>query len=404
VTFWQKIFAASSVKKETALLPEEVQVERREPAGELSKRKDFSVAHLNIKDGFAEDVAVLHVQMDGKDKYRLVGTNRLETLDVRDEDLPPRSLGELTKDGVSEDELRRSFIDYSGTRTDLRRWLLKLLATYGDKLKLIIIDHTHYEIPWELIDLNERDYVGAKISTSRWLDVFTPTAEEYFLAIVDDECVGRTLSCYLYAEVDHKKIEASAVSRLESEQTSDFLVFFESLRKQVDDIGMVIVSSHAFFESGKSRQISVGSKDDPKQRLPLSTFRETKLEAIAQSRPIVFFNGCNSARLTSETERFRNSYRLGFPEVFLAKGARGFIGTLAGVHDLHAAEFARDFIDKTLQKPDTPIAAIVKELRAEAAAALPYPAPDDMESRKFLNTFMYVYYGSPLTNLRLKEA
>jgi hypothetical protein len=139
--------------------------------------------------------------------------------------------------------------------------------------------------------------------------------------------------------------------------------------------------------------------------LPLSTFRETQLGVIKASRPIVFLNGCDSARVTSEEERFVSSYRLGFPEVFLAKGARGFIGTLAAVVDLHAAEYARDFIDKALKNPDMPVAAILKELRAEAVAALPInPVPDDSQSRKFLNTFMYVYYGNPLTNLKLKEA
>jgi hypothetical protein len=408
MSLWQKIFLSSSVKKGEELSPQEkgaATSKRSEPSLDNNEVKNCSVSHLNIKDMFPEEVAVLHVQMDGKDMFRLVGANRFLPLDVRQQDKPPRSLGESIRKEIPASEIRRAFIDYSVSKVELRRWLIRLLEKYRNELKLIIIDHTHFEVPWELIDLHERHYVGSMIPTTRWLDVFTPTAEPYSLTVAHDECAGRTLSCYLYQEVDHRDIEAEALSKLDYNRTGDLLYFFEMLCQLDSSVGMVIVSSHAFFEVGKSREISVGSKVDSQNRLPLSTFRETQLGVIKASRPIVFLNGCDSARVTSEEERFVSSYRLGFPEVFLAKGARGFIGTLAAVVDLHAAEYARDFIDKALKNPDMPVAAILKELRAEAVAALPInPVPDDSQSRKFLNTFMYVYYGNPLTNLKLKEA
>jgi hypothetical protein len=393
------------LKKEKEPLQEEkdaAPIEYEEPVSAATSIMSLTVAQLNIKDKFPEQVAVLHVQMDGKDMFRLIGANTYLPLDVRQQDKPPRSLGELIEQGIAASEIRNTFIDYSPSVDELCGWLLRLLDRYGSELKLIIIDHTDFEIPWELIDLQERRFVGAMIATSRWLKVKAPGAGERTLPVVGEECAGRTLSCYLYQEIDHHQIESNAVGRLDAQSTDDLQHFFKMLCCRDADVGMVLVSSHAFFKAGRSREISVGSRANSKNRLPLSAFRETELKVIKESRPIVFLNGCDSARVTFENERFVSSYRRGFPEVFLAKGARGFIGTLAAVKDDHAAEFARDFIIKALERPDLPVATLLRELRAEAAARLPRPVPEEAEALKFLNTFMYVYYGSPLTSLRLK--
>jgi CHAT domain len=405
-SLWQRIFSSSSVRKEKEPAPQGgvAQASYDEPEVEQTEVTDFSVAHLNIKDMFPEDVAVLHVQMEGKDMFRLVGANRSSPLDARQQGRPPSLAKSMLAGPTKAQAIRRAFIDYSQPSRELRSWLFKLLKKYGDRLKLIIVDHTHFEIPWELIDLGERQFIGAMVPTTRWLQTFTPEADERYLTVAHDVCEGRTLSCYLYQEVDHTAIEFQALKKLESQSTGDLFKFFGMLRKRGPNIGMVLISSHAFFVAGTSGEISVGSQRS--NRLSLSDFRENELRVIEESRPVVFLNGCDSARVTAEDERFISSYRQGFPELFLGKGARGFIGTLAPVDDLHAAEFARDFIDKTLDKPDLPVAAILKELRAEAVATLPTPAPSAADVWKFLNTFMYVYYGNPLTSLRLavKEA
>jgi len=402
MSIWEKIFSSSSLRKGKELPPQGMVPVASDEAFEKTESKDLSVAHLNIKDSFTEDVAVLHVQMEGTDKFRLFGASRLLMLDARQQGRPPALIGQSMQVGPKNaPAIREVFINYSQTSRELRSWLLKLLKKYGDRLKLIIVDHTHFEIPWELIDLGERHFVGAMIPTTRWLQTFTPEADERYLTVAHDVCEGRTLSCYLYQEVDHNAIESEALSRLDFESTGDLFKFFGILRDHGPGIGMVLVSSHAFFTIGRSGDISVGS-DANNNRLSLADFRETELKVIKESRPIVFLNGCDSARVTPENERFMSSYRQGFPELFLGKGARGFIGTLAPVDDLHAAEFARDFIGRVLDRSDVPVAVLLKELRTQAVAALPTPAPSDAEAWKFLNVFMYIYYGNPLTSLKLK--
>ncbi len=91
---------------------------------------------------------------------------------------------------------------------------------------------------------------------------------------------------------------------------------------------------------------------------------------------------------------------MGFIELFLAKGARGVIGTLGAVGDSHAANFAHDLIQESLRSPNLSVAALLRKLRLRVVENLP-EQPTTQDLLPFIYTFMYVYYGNPMTVLRL---
>jgi hypothetical protein len=54
---------------------------------------------------------------------------------------------------------------------------------------------------------------------------------------------------------------------------------------------------------------------------------------------------------------------MGFIELFLAKGARGVIGTLGAVGDGHAAKFAHALIEESLRSPNLSVVTLLRKLR-----------------------------------------
>ena len=88
-------------------------------------------------------------------------------------------------------------------------------------------------------------------------------------------------------------------------------------------------------DSDDSRLIFTGSKSVSLGQL--SVF--APIEDVLESHPLVFINACESGELTP------NFYD-GFVPYFLAKGARGVIGTECKTPGLFASEWAKAFFDE----------------------------------------------------------
>jgi FtsP/CotA-like multicopper oxidase with cupredoxin domain len=90
----------------------------------------------------------------------------------------------------------------------------------------------------------------------------------------------------------------------------------------------------------------------------LLVLRDLKLDAPMrrqlQGRPLVFINACDSASMSS-------TFYDGFVPYFIAKGARGVIGTECEIPAMFAAEWARAFFDRFLD--GEPLGDIVLALR-----------------------------------------
>jgi nucleoside phosphorylase len=98
--------------------------------------------------------------------------------------------------------------------------------------------------------------------------------------------------------------------------------------------------------------------------------------------------------------------RAGHREVALAfveHGAKGVLGMLENVEGTIVRQIMKDFFTEYERDPGLPIPEIVRRLRGAIAQRLNDQLTDEM-SRLYLATFMYGYYGHPLTVLQLTPA
>ena len=306
-------------------------------------------------------------------------------------------------------KIRDTLYSYSFDNNELCRWLKSLRRQWEEKLYLIIVDHTPFEIPWEMVELSPdnsaNEYIGALITTVRWQSI---RSQDDFLILKTEsqECCGQAIAYILDSELNKGEEEVQRLGqKLQSviyrSKKSNIADFQDHLQRQENGVGLVYLSCHGGFNSNPS-EIWLGSTDDPKERIYLTNLRRCQLALIKASQGIVFMNACHSGRHRAHP-RIRENYRLGFVELFLSKGARGVIGTLGIVGDEYAAQFASDLIDELLSFPNLPVAVIIRKLRAKVINKLSEkPTTEDLLS--FIYAFMYVYYGNPMTVLRLTPA
>ena len=130
-----------------------------------------------------------------------------------------------------------------------------------------------------------------------------------------------------------------------------------------------------------------------------------KFRALKSFPSVVFMNACHSGRLcrNDRANIFDDGYRTGFATFFLERGAKGVVGTLGKVDDTYAAQIARNFFAEYKRNSNLTVAELLRNLRAEADRNL--QIEDSTENYLlFLYTFMYIYYGHPLTVLQLTPA
>ncbi|MDE5113917.1 MAG: hypothetical protein O4803_06495, partial [Trichodesmium sp. St15_bin1_1] len=70
--------------------------------------------------------------------------------------------------------IMRMFSQKNSQAKKIRGWLLKLQERQHNFSYLIINDRTTFEIPWEMLELKNNDYLGASLVTVRWQDITNP--------------------------------------------------------------------------------------------------------------------------------------------------------------------------------------------------------------------------------------
>jgi hypothetical protein len=136
------------------------------------------------------------------------------------------------------------------------------------------------------------------------------------------------------------------------------------------------------------------------------------MHALSARATAVVLNVCHSGRMVRNHVGGEDALR-GFTEMFLRHGATACIATHGEVGDTVARTLLTYLVDHTRRTPERPLALMLRDFRARAAAALPRPLPRtrardhsiDYEGQRrvlsVLYQFMYVYYGHPRTTLRL---
>ncbi len=382
----------------TSVLPENIERATEEivfPPNEL---------YITLK--LPKEIAILHIYQSGTDQYSVWGGNALSSLAMTQPHQPPNlSLGKLVQKGELPENIQDDMSYFSHVSLEVRKWLKQLRSKFGEELCLVIADHTDFEIPWEMLELSPyespNEYLGALITTVRWRQIIKD--DEYVvMEFKAHECSGKTVAYVLDTELKGVGAELEILDRLQAvvyrSSKHNIKEFQMHLQRNDDICSFIYIACHGSFKNNL-KEIALGSLSNQQQQLKLMALYKCQLHLVKQSQGIVFINACHSAREQAHSS-IPHSYRIGFIELFLRQGARGVIGTLGAVGDTHAAKFARELIEESLSFPNLSVAALLKKLRLKVVKNLPNE-PTTQDLLPLIYTFMYVYYGNPMTVLRL---
>lgn len=286
------------------------------------------------------------------------------------------------------------------TAVELIDWLRELYEHAGKYLSLVIIDLTSFETPWEMLELDDEEYLGALFKVVRWI----PTRRAKYvpqLTFVDEPLLQPSS---VIAYIDEKELrsedthaESSILTELQTEHHATTISFKQRIEQPLQDVGLVYLGSH-----GYEGQV-LGSQQRRENRITYYDFEIPYKHP--EPRPVFFFNACDSACFTIDTRGCCE----GFVEVLLARFASGYIGTLGRVGVKQAGVIAKHILKAARSSTGVQIAEVLRQLRAEAVKQLQEAKEisgtiTEQYEYNLLYTFMYVYYGNPLARLQLREA
>jgi hypothetical protein len=355
----------------------------------------FPLSKVYITAQIPPEVAILYIQADGKDRYRLMGGNAAITLPLTEShEKPDISLDTLVREGENPQTILYTIKCFSRSNLKLRRWLNEIIQTSDCKKYLVIADHTNFEIPWELLqpspDRLPYRYLGALVTTVRWQNI--DSDDEITLEFAPEECCGDTIAYTNHQELNVSE-EIMVLKKLKANIFDDIAKFHGHLQIKKTDSSFIYIAAHGIFTKDHD-DIAIGVLNDKKQQLKLIDLDMNPLKTGG----IVFLNTCHSGQ--HQTHSRIPNCRVGFVELFFRKGAKGVIGTLGGVGDIYAARIARNLMQTCLDAPSLSVAALLRDIRAKVVADLAKEQTQD-NLLAFIYTFMYVYYGNPMTILRL---
>lgn len=316
-----------------------------------------------------------------------------------------KPLGEIVHANSRFNQPLRDILNYmrefSRSEKEMRLHLRKLHEQYTMQGYLMICDYTDFEIPWEMfcLHLKRNEYLGTAFTTARWQRVINEdNLEDLSVDVKVEECTGNIVSYVNRAELAEARDEINWLQTLNAHIYHDIHHFRHHLEKHDLGFGLVYIASHGIF-GDDMHQVILGVQQNGQQQLRLLDMATWQLNLLHASKGIVFLNACHSGRLKDFNKA---NYRKGFAEIFLWQGARGVIGTLGGVGDKHAAYIGENLLRNCYENSEKSVATLLRELRQEAVERIK-DNPTDEAWLQFIYTFMYIYYGNPMTVLRLTK-
>lgn len=357
--------------------------------------------HVNLAQKRPLHTAIIHIENAGSTgQLRLTcwGYHANRTLTTAPFTPPNVSLADFIEAQADPLTVLGKLRTFSSDNPDLElnKWINLLRFRLGNELQVVIIDHTDSEIPWEMLELEDGVYLGAIVPVARWLPI--PYYDEYIqIQVKAEDRIGRVMA-YLDREELHTTVEEQMLNHFDTRFQPDAQQLQTQLEQSLEDIGLIYLGCHGIFATDSMNQAAYGSWHNPGNRLiplqlELLRFHETL-------RPLLFVNACHSARVT------RDGWSLhGLPIAMLKRIASGYIGTLGPVNSTHASQIAA-YILQAIRDTATgaqPVE-LLRQLRATAAHHLRNNLASRENQLRFIYTFMYIYYGNPLTQLRLLPA
>jgi hypothetical protein len=362
-------------------------------------------AKVELDASLPGQTAILHIVASNVDKLTIKGWSPYcEKLQADLVSWAPIKLGEFIERGISPESIINHLRRFSRSQIgDLILWLKPLLKRYSKDLCLVIVDHTDMETPWEMIELEDTEYLGAHAKVVRWtrircfgawhtLKMQDMQKQGTIIAYLDDEELGAQQTYH----------EREALKTLKSIGCRELKELKQQLRRlePQHDVGLIYLGCHGY------EGMAIGSLHSHAERI---TYLDLEIPKVyPDPRPIVFVNACESARL----KRDGKDYFSGLLEVLLARFASGYIGTLGRVGSTYASTVAERLLKEACMHPNgIQIPEVLRQLRAEAVKEITddqLEALSEQEKQKreerFLYAFLYVYYGNALVRLQLLQA
>jgi CHAT domain-containing protein len=357
----------------------------------------LSAAKIELDTSPPEHFAILHFEETQPGYYRIRGWNRfLPLLKLEQQQLEDKiGLARFVEQSVDPKDVVASIRNVSRRAPQqLLVWLQRLHGLYGEKLCLVIADHTTAEIPWEALEFADNKYLGASCAVARWIPV---QKREIWAHLRVSTCVqrGEIVAHLDEQQLAHVEIERRALQPFRTSFCNDSDALETRLSASLDDVSLVYLAAHGMFVYDKRHEIAVGSLENPSQRLVA-----VRLEQVVPgtTRPLFFVNACHSARLARD-----GSGLYGMPEVVLARLASGYIGTLGPVGVDYAPLVGQALLDCGQKSEGINPAEVLRQVRARAVAEY-----SEQGSKKTATAlvwaFMYVYFGNPLAQWQVVAA
>ena len=402
------------------LQEKELELEKIEELTEQNQSFELMSFGIKLDRKFKTEIAILEVE--SQDNNYIVIRCRHGLLKIGEQlNTDPIEAPEISFVKMMEKTIgtMRMFSKKNSQAKKLRGWLIKLQErleqNYQHNLSYLIInDRTNFEIPWEMLELKNNNYLGSTIVTVRWQDITDPEDLDDVnslinLEVAEKKCCGKMVAYLNTKDLPSVKEEKKFIEKFDPTIYESVRDFFNYLDRVNSDVSLVFIASHGFL--GENLSQSKLGEEDQKQQISLTQLYEYDFDFLANGSSIVFMNTCHSGRLQQDdtlkiidpNPQTGQYYPTGFSTFFLEKGAKGVIGTLCKIADEYAAKISRNFFEEHQKNPHLSVATILKNIRQKAANEYQYQKGNDENRYLFLFTFMYIYYGNPLTKLELMK-
>ncbi|MFB7273009.1 CHAT domain-containing protein [Streptomyces sp. NPDC056244] len=317
-------------------------------------------------------------------------------------------LGNARAGGEAPSELLRAIRHWSRNQRRLADWINRARAAHGSALHLLVWDDTGYELPWETLWLPadsehdlEEGLLGALVVMSRWTTIHEL---DRGLPHGPGDCAGGILG-YYHRGMHHDIAAFRPYSHQPHTTMSGFLDALDR-RAAGDPTGLVYMACHGTYDE----RVSALSLAE----VTWAELDERAMAVLDEHRSLVCLNACHSGRFVDNDAGGEEALR-GFAELFLRKGAGGCIVTAGKVGDHEARDLITELVEEVTARPRLPVTQALRAFRARALddfgplTDIPRTRHDDggidKEGQKrvlrLLYTFMFQYYGHPLTTLLL---
>ncbi|KPL87570.1 CHAT domain-containing protein [Herpetosiphon geysericola] len=353
-------------------------------------------SNINPEEKLPHKTAILYVNNPSEKKIYLQGWagNNYFSQDIKD--YTEKSIADLIIDEKDPKKIRNIFKYLSRNKfSELIIWLREFYNICQSEFSLIIYDKTGFEIPWELIRLDRKLYLGIIANITRWTLIRGVNGYDKLLSFQNFEFSGDIVAYIDDKEIEYSQEERSNLDIYKTDIYFGIPEFVDRISNTLDNIGLIYLACHGIFVHNHKYETSIGSFKNPSNNIVAVDLEE--VEEHDTKYRIVFINACHSGRLILDAD---GPY--GLPETALALLAHGYIGTMGPIGCLHAAQIAKKIFHASNSSNSIYIAEILRQIRGHALDTL--NKSDTKENwLNFLYTSMYVYYGNPFVFLNISR-